>query len=180
MAEEQNITDAVLRNILDYDPKTGIFIWRTRHEGLFQSKRSCSIWNARYAGKVAGSHHRDGYWRIRIFDRDHLAHRLAWAISYGEWPGADIDHENLNKADNRLTNLRIATRAQNCANRRKYNNNTSGFKGVSLDRSCNKWRSHITKDGRYHHLGLFDDRETAHAAYVEASKQMFGEYARGS
>jgi hypothetical protein len=90
------------------------------------------------------------------------------------WPM--VDHINLNGLDNRRTNLRPATRAQNMHNRRLNANNTSGYKGVSRDRS--KWRAHIKLNSRQRSLGTFATPEQAARAYDAAARELFGQFAR--
>src|ERR1700719_1662744 len=105
------IDDDRLRELLSYDPETGVFRWLVR-------KRQ----NVK-AGDVAGSFDGCGYCKISIDRRAYKAHRLAWLYMTGEWPPAEIDHINMNRADNRFANLRLATRHQNMANQRLYANN---------------------------------------------------------
>jgi len=89
--------------------------------------------------------------------------------------GRRVDHINGNGLDNRRSNLRIATSQQNNRNRKICNLNTSGFKGVRLDR--NKWRADIRIDGKRKNLGRFVNPEAAAAAYDEAARKYFGEFA---
>jgi HNH endonuclease len=145
-----------LRELLEYDAASGIFTWRARPVGR-QWDKMC---NTQRAGRVAGSFNLLGYWRIGIDGRSHLAHRLAWAWVNGEWPKAQIDHKNLDKGDNRFSNLREATSPQGNANRRS--SNKSGFKCVS--KSWSKWRAEIKSNGKLRHLGCFARIE--HAAYI--------------
>ena len=91
-----------------------------------------------------------------------------------------VDHINCNGLDNRRANLRIATNAQNNRNARLRRDNTTGFKGVTLDRHSSKWRARIKYDGRQLDLGLFDSPEDAHHAYCEAALTFFGDFARAA
>lgn len=88
------------------------------------------------------------------------------------------DHENHDTLDNRDSNLRIATRHQNQANRIRQRNNRSGFKGVSFHKLTGKWQSKIRVDDKQIHLGLFPTAEAAHVVYCEAAKKHFKEFAR--
>ena len=106
------------------------------------------------------------------------AHRVAWAIYYGEWPTAHVDHANGNKADNRIGNLRLATRSQNNQNVRSAKNASSNFKGVTWDASRNKWIAGIKKDYKRHNLGRFDTAEAAARAHDDAALRLYGEYAK--
>jgi len=90
----------------------------------------------------------------------------------GEWPEADIDHKNGNKADNRFVNLRAVTRTVNSHNRCKRNDNKSGYKGVSWHKRTSKWVAQIQNAGTRKHLGLFDTPEDAYNVYCAAAKQI--------
>jgi HNH endonuclease/AP2 domain len=131
------------------------------------------------AGAAAGAIV-EGYLVIKIEGHTYKASRLAWLYVTGAWPGAEIDHRNLNRLDNRWGNLRVATHSQNHANKRVYSNNACGFKGVSRQRRDHKWRARIQVNGNQFYLGLFDTSEAAHAAYCVAAEKYFGTYARGS
>jgi hypothetical protein len=72
--------------------------------------------------------------------------------------------------------LRTATPSQNSANRRRPQNNRSGFKGVFAYRG--KWRATISKNGKSVLLGTYPTPQAAHAAYVAAARKLFGEFAR--
>jgi hypothetical protein len=172
------IDQETLKRLLEYNPDTGVFIWKSRPDG---AKR----WNARYAGKVAGFHwtprgSRVAYVSIRIFDWPFLGHRLAWLYMTGEWPAEAVDHKDLDGLNNRWENLRPATKAQNGANTRAPRTNSSGFKGVSLHKPTGKYRAYIKIGERQVWLGYHDTAEAAHAAYAAAAKSMRGEYARAS
>lgn len=151
--------------MLNYDPLTGIFTWKVR------SGRA-------HPGKVAGSQHSKGYWHIRIEGRLWMAHQLAWFMTYEIWPEFDVDHEDTNKLNNRICNLREATRSQNCCNQGKRVTNTSGYKGVSP--SNGRWKAQINIDGKRKNLGRFDTSELAAAAYAEAAKIHHGNFARAA
>lgn len=153
------LTAERLREVLDYDLETGEFRWR-----ITMGCRGV-------AGRVAGCLCATGYQSIRINRKPYQAHRLAWLHVYGEWPRNEIDHMNGNKADNRLSNLREATRFQNTANRKSRKT----FKGVYLLPS-GRWAASIQRD-KLHHLGCFDTPEEAHAAYCSAAIERFGEFA---
>jgi AP2 domain. len=89
-----------------------------------------------------------------------------------------VDHVNGDGLDNRRTNLRVTTQAQNCANTRRRSNNKSGFKGVSWKANSRAWVAQIKRGDKSHHLGLFSDPEEAARAYDAAAVELFGEYAR--
>lgn len=133
-----------LRTVLTYDAQTGDFYFLARPRELFQSQRSCSSWKSRFEGKKAfGKPKKNGYLRTSILGLTYYAHRLAWALHYGEWPVAEIDHINGDRADNRIINLRSVSHVENCRNLSKPINNTSGVIGVSWSASREKWVAYI-------------------------------------
>jgi hypothetical protein len=160
-----------IRELLNYDPQTGIFTWRPR---------GISSFDAREAGTVAGGGNGNGYSSITL--RGHggryYAHHLAWLHFHGQWPSGVIDHINMNRADNRIANLRVANETQNRANTGRRRHNTSGFKGVS---NCDgRWRAKIGVNRKSIHLGTFNTPEAAHEAYMAAARRHFGEFARSA
>lgn len=92
------------------------------------------------------------------------------------WPL--VDHVNGNGLDNRRANLRPATNAENMRNRRRYANNTSGFKGVTFDKAKGRWKAQIRLDGRRRYIGRYDTAEEAARAYDAAARELHGEFAR--
>lgn len=159
-----------VRSILSYDPQTGIFRWKQRTD-------RDAAWNARYAGTVAGVV--DGnYIYITIgFPVRFAAHRLAWFYVYGVWPKHEVDHRNLVKTDNRLGNLREATRGQNAHNMKLFKNNTTGAKGVGFDRRRGKYRAQIKLNGKAVWFRRFDTIEEAIEARRNELHRLHGEYA---
>ena len=153
-----SITAERLRQILAYDPATGVFTWRMR-----TAIRAT-------VGSVAGSINSDGYILISIDDRKHRAHRLAWMWMYGEWPKHQVDHINGIRTDNRIVNLRNVSSIVNSQNERSARrNNKTGLLGVRP--SGNRFQSAIRIDGNKTHLGCFETPELAHAAYVAAKRK---------
>jgi hypothetical protein len=164
-------TAARLREVLDYDRATGVFLWRHRTDVR-------GGWNAKCAGKVAGRLDSDGYRQIAVDGRRYAASKLAWVYVTGEWPAREVDHRNLDRADDRFENLRPATHAQNGANRGLPPTNTSGRKGVHWNKKLKKWQAAIKVGKRRVHLGVFTDIEAAAAAYAAAARQHHGDFAR--
>lgn len=152
-----------LMELLDYDPTTGIFVWKVRTSDRIR------------IGNVAGSF-RSGYRIIRIKGSIYHAHRIAWLFVHGTWPSHDIDHINLVRDDNRISNLREATRSENLRNVAIRDINKSGLKGVSSNKR--QYMARICVHGKTFYLGTFDTPEEAHAAYVAASLEHHGEYGR--
>jgi hypothetical protein len=92
--------------------------------------------------------------------------------------GSEIDHANGNKLDDRRSNMRIATRSQNCGNQRLRRGCSSRFKGVAWVKNYKRWWAYINKDGRRHNLGYYDDEVEAAKAYNKAALELFGPFAR--
>jgi HNH endonuclease len=168
MSKKAKLTADRLRQLLSYDPETGIFRWRVQPNSRVP------------VGAVAGCVESSGYRRIRIDGRLYLAHRLAWLYVHGECPAGEIDHINGVKDDNRIVNLRPATDAQNRWNIDRHKNNKSGFKGVARDsrRLARPWKAGITVNGRRIRLGQFRTAEEASAAYEAAAREHHGPFAR--
>lgn len=156
-----------LRQLLAYDPETGAF---TR---LVAAPGRSGV------GSAVGSV-KSGYLFTHIDRKAYSLHRLAWFFVHGSLPEMRVDHIDGDTLNNRIANLRLATHAQNLGNSKRRKDNTSGFKGVSADRSGARWRAQIKRNGRIAHLGTFDTPEEAHAAYVAAATELFGEFARAS
>lgn len=160
------ITQARVRELFDYRDD-GALIWKV------------SLGNRAKAGTRAGSVRQHGYFNIKIDGNKFLAHRLVFLWHHGYVP-AFIDHVNGVPGDDRIENLRPATRSQNMGNRKLNANSRSGLKGVQWRERDSKWRARITLNGRQKELGLFDTAEKAHAAYLEAARLLHGEFARGA
>lgn len=134
----------------------------------------------RRTGEPAGWTNQNGYVLVRIEGHAFRAHRVAWLLQTGEWPTLDVDHINGVRTDNRWCNLRAATRSQNLQNMGRRRDNLSGVKGVGYDRAKRRWRAQIKVDGRNLHVGRFDTKEEAAAAYAAAAEKYFGEFARAA
>lgn len=161
------LTSKRLRELFSYDAETGWLTWKITNS------------NRNVAGNIAGTMNRvNGYRYVRVDGVYHLVHRVIWQMVHGERPESQIDHINCIKTDNRLSNLRKASTSQNHANIGVTSANTSGFKGVTKARG--RWRAAITRDGKSNHLGCFDTKEQASAAYFKAATEMFGEFARAA
>lgn len=101
-------------------------------------------------------------------------------VVMGDPEGMEIDHINMDSLDNRRENLRVCTRAENSANKKKYSTNTSGYKGVTRNRKSGRWIARITINYVNIHLGSFDSAKEAAKAYNEASEKYHGEYSRAN
>ncbi len=165
------LSHARLRELLDYDPATGVFVWKVNRNS--------------YGGKikigvVAGLIDRYGHREIGIDRYRYMAHRLAWFYVHEVWPKHEVDHINMVRDDNRLSNLRVVPhRSYQRANQKVRKDSHSGLKGAQKTKD-GRWRSRITKHGVVQWLGVYDTPEEAHAAYCKAAVIHFGEYARAS
>jgi hypothetical protein len=137
-----------LRELLDYDPKTGILTWKLR------TGHGAAWWNSMYAGTQAGSRCPDGHILIKIADRSHLAHRIIWAMEHGTFPECVV-HRNGKRDDNRLKNLRDMTRKALQRRPVLYRHNTSGIRGVSLNSKTGIWCASIGVDDLTIALGSY-------------------------
>lgn len=152
------IDSTLLKEILNYDFDTGIFTWK---------KRLCS---RTVIGQTAGCL-RNGYITINILGKRYQAHRLALIYTYGHCDSFDVDHINGIKTDNKIVNLRFATRSENKQNIKKIQpNNKSGYMGVDWHKSTGFWRATITIMRKQKHLGLYKTPEEAHQAYLSAKR----------
>lgn len=158
-----------LRELFDYDPDTGVLTHRPRSVGWFSADRFASAWNARFAGKVAGSVGGKGYCQVNVQGRVMQAHRVAWVIMTGEVPD-EIDHINGDKSDNRFANLRAVSHQENGRNLKRARNNSSGVTGVGWNKRFGKWQARIKVAGRSKSLGYFDSLTRAKEARRIAEK----------
>jgi hypothetical protein len=145
-----------LRQRLRYDPDTGKLFWlswgampthlRASYDEAFTSR--------------GGS----GYLQGKINGRTFVAHRVIWALHYGEWPVGKIIHANRTFTDNRIENLRLPDERDV----QRRGRNTSGAVGVSFDKIKGRWRAQIQARGIIHRLGSFPTFKEAVFARIEA------------
>ena len=129
-------------------------------------------------GDVAGCLDKSsGYYRIGIKGKWYLLHRMIFLHQNGFMP-TFIDHINGLPTDNRIENLRVATKEQNCQNRIKHKNNTSGLKNVSWHKVHNKWGVSVYVNSKKKHFGYFEDLELADLVAQEARSKYHGQFAR--
>lgn len=154
------ITHERLKELLNYDASTGVFIWRVSRKGRFVR-----------IGAKAGCLDKRGYLTICLDGRRYFASRLAWLYEKCVWPTGEIDHKNGVHADNRFTNLRDVTRTENQQNlRRACATSKTGVLGVSVHQG--RYRATIGHAGKRIHIGSFDTKEAAHAAYIEVKREL--------
>lgn len=158
------LTQQKLKELLHYDPETGVF---TRLKYLDGKA---------VAGDRAGSVCPKGYRSIYVDGRSYRCARLAWFYVHGHFPKEQIDHINMLRDDNRIANLRPATHQENQRNRGMMANNKSGYRGVSFYKRDNKWKAYVKVNGKLMHLGYFKDINDAISASSAARKSLFGEF----
>jgi hypothetical protein len=141
----------------------------------YRSEEGLVIRKDGYAGAIV---HGRRYHRIGPKRTRYANYHLVWWIEKGEWPPEQLDHRNCDSLNDRIGNLRLATQGQNLRNMRRSRHNTSGFKGVTWDKSRGNWIAHISIGNRFKNLGRFDTPEAAHAAVITASIAVGGEFAR--
>lgn len=173
-APRNDLTADYVREILAYNPETGVFRWKPRPEkpgrgGIFPR-----------TGKIAGRINTGGHRQIMIGAHGYLAHRLAYLIMTSEWPSEEIDHMNGARDDNRWANLRSATHTQNVRNCKKYRQNSSGAKGVFFIAGAKRptWHAAIRVNKKSIYLGRFFDFEKAKSAYAAAAIKYHGKFAK--
>ncbi len=164
------ITQERLKELMDYDPLTGVFVRKTA------PGRRVKV------GDVAGCDDGYGYLCIWIDGKKYKSHRLAWLYVYGEFPPDSIDHINGVRYDNRIENLRAVTNQENTRNINKSANNTSGYLGVRWYKRDKKWAAQIkNKTGsvsKHIHLGYFNNIEDAIEARKQGELKYWGEASR--
>ncbi len=165
---KKEITQELLKEYFNYDPVTGEFTWIKKPAQCIK------------IGDIAGNITTTRYRSIKFFNKGYQVHRLVWLYIHVSFPSdnKEIDHINGIRDDNRLINLREATRAQNQHNKPISKNNTSGCKGVMWNKSEEKWRASISFNNLRKHLGSFNTKEEAIKARKDAEKQYHKEFAR--
>lgn len=156
-----------IRKMLSYNPDTGELRWLVS-SGTVK------------AGAIASSVNRLGYGRVKILGKMRAAHRVAWALFHGDFPESEVDHVNGIATDNRIANLRLATRSENQCNRSAHKNNKSGYKGVNWNSGVGKWAARCAVNGKRKHIGYFDDVVDAASAYNRVAAEMHGSFYRGA
>jgi hypothetical protein len=157
----------------------GRLFWLVRPREHFVSEKAWKIWNTRHAGTESGSIKPFSAMLrcvvsvngIKIF-----RYRLVWALHYDEWR-LNLDHVQGDSLDDRIEQLRPSSQSQNAANARIRSNNTSGIKGVFWEPKRKKWQAQIKVNYKAQFLGRFDDKAEAEAAYMNAARKYFGEFA---
>ena len=160
--------------------ENGRLFWLERPRRHFRDECVWKTWNKRWPGKEAGNRFKDGdgyyRWQVGLQSRTYTRYMIIWALHKGKWCSG-LDHINRDPLDDRIENLRVATKSQNAANCRIPSNNTSGIKGVAYHKRTGKWQVQIKVRGQHISLGCYFDIEEARAARVKAAQEYFGEFA---
>jgi hypothetical protein len=128
-------------------------------------------------GDIAGYKDKDGYMKVRFSGHLLPAHKIVWAMTYGEYPEL-IDHINGVRTDNSAENLRVVTKQENGINKAKRSDNSSGVTGVRWHKQRNKWNARIKVEGKEMSLGMFADFDDAVSARLKAELEHFGKLSR--
>jgi hypothetical protein len=163
--EDQMLTYQKVQRLLAYNPSTGDITWKVNK--VPRGKK----------GAIAGCTRDDGYIVVGIGGKMYLAHRLAFLLQTGKWPKEQMDHIDMNPSNNRWSNLREATHAQNLFNQKHNKKNRAKQKGIYKRKDCNRWSAMIQKDKKVIYLGLFKTKNAAAAAYKTAAHKYHGEFA---
>lgn len=147
--------------LIAYDPNTGALTWKNR----------MGRWGRIPAGSPATSTDSKGYLYVHIGTKNYRAHRVAWLLHYGHWPDKDIDHVNRNRVDNRIVNLRGATRYEQLQNQKKRADNTTGFTGVSETRN-GTYAVSVWHRGKKHYVGTFKELDEAREKYMDKKREL--------
>jgi len=159
------ITQELLKHYFDY-----------RNGGLFIKNKLSS---KQIIGSQAGSYSKTINRRqIGILGNNYRESIIIWMWHYGEIPAnLIVDHVDRNPLNNKIDNLRLATRQQNCYNQFRITQNKTGFKGVSFDKWMNKFVARIRTNTGYKNLGRYNTKEQAALAYNNAAKEIHGDFA---
>lgn len=162
-----------LHDVLNANFESGLLYWKPRAREKFKSDRAWNAWNAKFANKQALTcKNNTGYFSGAVNKHPLLAHRVLFAMKHGYWPEF-IDHINGIRTDNRIENLRAATRQINGKNVRRPIHNTSGVIGVSWNNRDKRWAAYITIQRKRKSLGNFINKEDA-IACRKANEKLFG------
>ena len=156
-----DLTQEKLHELFSYDRETGDFSWRVR------KSRNVKV------GVPINSNNGKGYKAVKIDGKTYLVHRLVWMYVYGKFPENDIDHKNRIRSDNRLVNLREASRSDNCQNISIPSHNKSGHVGVTWIKSHKSWTVYIKVERKNKWLGYYKDLNDAIAARKRGEKEYY-------
>lgn len=178
MAKKPLPAPEMVRQVLRYDAASGKLYWLPRSREWFASDsrladiQKRNAWNSRNAGREAfTASDGKGYLQGQVLKYHTMAHRVAWVIAYGEWPGI-IDHIDGDGTNNRLLNLREVTKQENARNFPITKANTSGVVGVRQRMPSGRWAAHIGSGETYRHLGTYGCQTAARLARKAAERDI--------
>lgn len=140
-----------IRELVNYDPETGVLLWRKRRPKWFgDDVAKAMTWNRRWAGQKAfDSFTKHGRCRGVLFGKNYDAATIAWVCHHGEWPKGRVVHATFNTCDNSIANLRVSRIGRG--------------KGV-YKLPNGKWRAMANVDGVWRHVGCYATEREAQAA----------------
>lgn len=164
-----------MRECFDY--REGRIFWKERPLHHFVDEWRRRIFNSRQSGMEAGPlvH---GYRMVKFSWGKVGVHRIIFIMHHGFLP-EEVDHINGDPLDNRIENLRAATHAENLRNMKTPSSNTSGRNGVSWHKATRKWAVGIRHNGKWMHLGTFNDYSDAVKRRQDAESTIYGEFSNG-
>ena len=146
-------------------------------EEIYYDKESGKFYRLPSFKEIKVKENKDGHIRFRVKNTRYFAHRLAWIYTYGEILSETIDHINGNPSDNRLSNLRQASRKENSRNSKMFSSNSSGVKGVYWHKNKKCWYAHCRVNNIRHFVGLFKNIKDAEIAVNTFRELYHGEFA---
>jgi len=171
------LTQEIVRELLDCDPKEGLLYWRERDVKWFSDNRyfsaagMCQRWNTKNAGKLAlNPDDGKGYGHGMIFGKDYQLHRVIFFYFNGWWP-EEVDHIDGNPRNNKPSNLKESTRKENAKNLKTRSDSQSGYSGIYFDKERNKYQVAIRVDGRKKHYGRYDTLEESIKVWERAKEE---------
>lgn len=164
--KEKTLNVSLVKELFDYDENTGNLIYKKARKRI-------------KVGDIVGSEHNNGYLQCRIGDHIYYLHRLVWLFKKGVWPSGEIDHINRNKKDNRIENLRIASRSENNKNVDCRKTSITKVKGVRFDKRSNRYVAYITEKGKYKHVASCSTLEEAIIYRTDYAKKLHKEFFNG-
>lgn len=159
MRKRQTLTAELLRELVDYDPATGLFVWKQKRRGQV------------VPGSIAGHIDKDGYRIFMLAGVSYRAHRVAWFWCHGTFPKQELDHINGNKDDNRVANLREANKSENQQNL-ACARVTNGTGLLGAHKSHTMFEARIKLNGITRRLGRFKTPEEAHLEYLRVKQNI--------
>ena len=163
--QNSTVTKELLHELFEY--RDGVIYWKRKPSALA---------NRTKVGSQAGHKNKEGYTNTMVNKKYYGNHRLIFMMHYGYFP-EEVDHKDNNPSNNKIENLRAATHKDNMRNTKFQKDNKTGVKGVTWDKSKNKWQAGIGVNDKFKLVGRFDTIEDAEKAIKEARKKYHGEFA---